>query len=101
FSIAVYCTAWAFYGSIGRATENGLDFLAIYIGPTITAPLWFLLLRRIIRICKAQRITSIADFISSRYGKNTALGTLATVVCIIGLIPYIALQIKAIAVTFD
>ncbi len=101
FSIAVYCTAWAFYGSIGRAAENGLDFLAIYIGPTIAAPLIFLLLRRIIRICKVQRITSIADFISSRYGKSTALGTLATIVCILGLIPYIALQIKAIAITFD
>lgn len=100
FSIAVYCSAWAFYGSIGKATQDGLEFLAVYIGPTITAPVWFLLLRKIIRISKAQRITSIADFISARYGKKAGLGTLVTIVCVIGLVPYIALQIKAIAITF-
>lgn len=100
-SMAVYCTAWTFYGSIGRAAEIGPDYLAIYIGPTIAAPLWFLVLKKIIRICKAQRITSIADFISSRYGKNTSLGTLATIVCVLGVIPYISLQIKAIAVSFE
>jgi Na+/proline symporter/nitrogen-specific signal transduction histidine kinase len=100
-SMAVYCTAWTFYGSIGRAAETGPDFLAIYIGPTIAAPLWFLVLKKIIRICKAQRITSIADFISSRYGKNTALGTLVTIVCVLGVIPYISLQIKAIAISFE
>jgi Na+/proline symporter/nitrogen-specific signal transduction histidine kinase len=99
-SMAVYCTAWTFYGSIGRAADFGPDFLAIYIGPTIAAPLWFLILRKMIRICKAQRITSIADFISARYGKNTSLGTLATIVCVLGVIPYISLQIKAIATTF-
>jgi Na+/proline symporter/nitrogen-specific signal transduction histidine kinase len=99
-SMAVYCTAWTFYGSIGRAADFGPDFLAIYIGPTIAAPLWFLILRKMIRICKAQRITSIADFISARYGKNTSLGTLATIVCVLGVIPYISLQIKAIAITF-
>src|SRR5690606_12905261 len=100
FSVAVYCSAWAFYGSIGKATEDGLEFLAVYIGPTIAAPVWFLLLRKIIRISKAQRITSLADFISARYGKKAGLGTLVTVVCVIGLVPYIALQIKAIAITF-
>lgn len=100
-SMAVYCTAWTFYGSIGRAADTGPDFLAIYIGPTIAAPLWFLVLKKIIRICKAQRITSIADFISSRYGKSASLGTLATIVCILGVIPYISLQIKAIAISFE
>ena len=100
FSVAVYCSAWAFYGSIGKATEDGLEFLAVYIGPTIAAPVWFLLLRKIIRISKAQRITSLADFISARYGKKAGLGTLVTIVCVIGLVPYIALQIKAIAITF-
>lgn len=99
-SMAVYCTAWTFYGSIGRAVEFGPDFLAIYIGPTLISPLWFVILRKMVRICKTQRITSIADFISSRYGKNTSLGTLVTVVCVLGLLPYIALQIKAIAITF-
>ncbi|MFD1628370.1 ATP-binding protein [Pseudopedobacter beijingensis] len=101
FSIAVYCSAWAFYGSIGKANDDGLDFLAVYIGPTITAPIWVLLLRRIIRICKQYRITSLADFISARYGKSAILGTVITIVCVLGLVPYIALQIKAIAVTFD
>src|SRR6476661_2933140 len=99
-SMAVYCTAWTYYGSIGRAAEFGPDFLAIYIGPTLIAPLWFVILRKLLRICKTQRITSIADFISSRYGKNTSLGTLVTIVCVLGLLPYISLQIKAIAITF-
>lgn len=99
-SIGVYCSAWAFYGSIGKATQDGLEFLAVYIGPTIAAPVCFLLLRKIIRISKAHRITSLADFISARYGKKAGLGTLVTIVCVIGLVPYIALQIKAIVITF-
>lgn len=101
FSLAVYCTAWTFYGSIGRAAQTGIDFLAIYIGPTLMAPLWWLLLRKMIRISKAQGITSLADFISSRYGKNISLGGIVTALCIAGVIPYISLQIKAIATSLD
>lgn len=101
FSLAVYCTAWTFYGSVGRAAQTGVDFLAIYIGPTLMAPLWWLLLRKMIRISKAQGITSLADFISSRYGKNISLGGIVTAFCIIGVIPYISLQIKAIATSLD
>ena len=100
-SMAVYCTAWTYYGSVGRAASFGLEFVGIYLGPTLLAPAWWLVLRKIIRICRQQRLTSIADFISARYGKSGALGALVTVVCVLGIVPYIALQIKAIAVSFD
>jgi Na+/proline symporter/signal transduction histidine kinase len=99
-SLAVYCTAWTFYGSVGRAVTNGIEFLAVFIGPTIMIPLWWIILRKIIRICKVQRITSIADFISSRYGKNATLGVLVTLVSILGTLPYIAIQLKAISSSF-
>ncbi len=100
-SVSVYCTAWTFYGSIGMATRSGLEFLTVYLGPAIMAPLWFVFLRKIVRICKLQQITSIADFISSRYGKNLSLGYLVTIFCLIGIIPYIALQLKAISDSFN
>ncbi|MCX2738742.1 sensor histidine kinase [Pontibacter anaerobius] len=96
-SMAVYCTAWTYYGSVGRAATSGLEYLAIYIGPTLMAPLWWVVLRKIIRICKVQRITTIADFVASRYGKSITLGSLVTVVCVVGIIPYISIQLKAIA----
>lgn len=99
-SIAVYCTAWTFYGSVGRATETGVSFLTIYLGPTLMAVLWWLILRRIIRISKLYRITSIADFIASRYGKSMALGGLATFIAVVGITPYIALQLKAVSDSF-
>ncbi|MEZ4616712.1 MAG: hypothetical protein R2867_14590 [Caldilineaceae bacterium] len=73
-SMAVYCTAWTFYGSVGRAARTGLGFLPIYLGPTLMAALWWFVLRKIIRISKTNRITSIADFIASRYGKSGLLG---------------------------
>jgi Na+/proline symporter/nitrogen-specific signal transduction histidine kinase len=100
-SLGVYCTAWTYYGSVGRATTNGVEFLAIYIGPTIMAALFFPLLRKIIRITKAQRINSIADFISTRYGKNATLAAVVSIFCIVGVLPYIALQLKAITISFD
>lgn len=99
-SLAVYCTAWTFFGSVGRAVTNGIEFLAVFIGPTIMMPLWWIVLRKIIRICKVQRITSIADFISSRYGKSATLGVLVTLICILGVLPYIAIQLKAISSSF-
>ena len=99
-SLAVYCTAWTFYGSVGRATENGLGFLPIYLGPTLMVLLWGSLLLKMVRVSKAERITSIADFIASRYGKSQVLGGLVTVIAVIGVVPYIALQLKAIAWSF-
>ncbi len=100
-SIAVYCTSWTFYGSVGKAAQTGLDFLPIYLGPTLIFVIWALVLAKIIRICKTYRITSIADFISSRYGKNFALGSLVTVIAVIGTTPYISLQLKSIATSFN
>jgi phosphoserine phosphatase RsbU/P len=99
-SIAVYCTSWTFYGSVGRAATTGIDFLLIYLGPTLTAFSWFFLLRRIIQISKENNVTSIADFISLRYGKSNWLGALVTLIAILGIMPYIALQIKAVSTSF-
>lgn len=100
-SLAVYCTGWTYYGSVGRAVSNGPEFLTIYLGPSIMCALFVPFLQKILRICKTQRISSIADFISTRYGKRFSLGALVTVCCIIGVIPYIALQLKAISSSFQ
>ncbi|TCS61275.1 sensor histidine kinase [Varunaivibrio sulfuroxidans] len=100
-SLAVYCTSWTFYGSVGRAAHTGLDFLPIYIGPTLMFAVWPLVWVKIVRICKVNRITSIADFISSRYGKNVTLGAMVTVIAVIGITPYIALQLKSIATSYN
>ncbi|MBK7898482.1 MAG: histidine kinase [Azonexus sp.] len=99
-SLAVYCTSWTFYGSVGRATSGGLSFLTIYLGPTLVL-LFGTVIAKMIRIGKAQRITSIADFIASRYGKSQFLAGLVTVIAVIGVIPYIALQLKAVSASFD
>jgi Na+/proline symporter len=99
-SIAVYCTAWTFYGSVGRAANTGVGFLPIYLGPTLMAVLWWFVLRKIIRIAKSHRITSIADFVGSRYGKSTLLGGLVTVIAVVGIMPYISLQLKAISTSY-
>ncbi|MCC7168641.1 MAG: histidine kinase [Rhodospirillales bacterium] len=99
-SIAVYCTSWTFYGSVGRATQTGVGFLPIYLGPTLMAALWWLVLRKMVRISKTHRITSIADFVSSRYGKSTFLSGLVTVIAVIGIMPYISLQLKAVSASF-
>ncbi|HIJ96184.1 MAG TPA: SpoIIE family protein phosphatase [Desulfuromonadales bacterium] len=99
-SLAVYCTSWTFYGSVGKAATTGIDFLLIYLGPSLTAFSWLFLLRRIIKISKENNITSIADFISLRYGKSPWLGALVTLIAILGIMPYIALQIKAVSHSF-
>src|SRR5213594_595399 len=99
-SMAVYATSWTFYGSVGRAAASGVGFLPIYIGPTLVAALWWLVLRKMIRISKANRITSIADFIASRYGKSSLLGGIVTIIPVIGILPYIALQLKAVSASF-
>ena len=99
-SLAVYCTAWTYYGSIGVAAKSGLSFLSIYIGPIIVIPAWIILLRKIIKISKVNKIASIADFISLRYGNSRLLGAIVTLVCVFGILPYIALQLKAISETF-
>ncbi len=97
---SVYCTAWTFYGSVGLAANRGLEFLTIYLGPACIALLWPVLLRKLVRVAKEQRITSISDFISSRYGKSAPLGMLVALLVVGGMIPYIALQLKAVSVSF-
>jgi len=100
-SLGVYATAWTFYGSVGRAAESGIGFLPVYLGPTVMIALWWVVLRKIIRIAKDNRITSLADFISSRYGKSAALAGLVTVIAVVGVTPYISLQLKAISTSFN
>jgi len=100
-SLAVYCSAWTYYGSIGIAANSGINFLTIYLGPVIAAPLWILVLRKVIRISKQNKISSIADFMSLRYGNNRFLGALVTLICLLGTVPYISLQLKAVSETFE
>ncbi len=100
-SLAVYCTAWTYYGSVGIASSSGISFLAIYLGPVIALPLWIVLMRKVIRISKQHKISSIADFISMRYGNNRQLGALVTLTCLFAIIPYISLQLKAVSETFS
>jgi Na+/proline symporter/nitrogen-specific signal transduction histidine kinase len=100
-SIAVYCTTWTFFGSVGRAASSGVGFLPIYLGPTLTFILGWIVIRKIIRISKINRITSIADFIASRYGKSFELGILVSIIAVVGILPYISLQLKAISTSFS
>jgi Na+/proline symporter/signal transduction histidine kinase/CheY-like chemotaxis protein len=99
-SLAVYCTSWTFYGSVGLAARTGYDFLPIYIGPILMFAVGWPLLARIIRISKTHNITSIADFIAARYGKSQVLAAAVTIIAVIGALPYIALQLKAVSTSF-
>ncbi len=99
-SLAVYCTSWTYYGSVGKAATSGLLFLAIYVGPTLAIVLWWTILRKLVRIKSKHRITSIADFISARYNRSQLLASMVTVAAILGTMPYIALQLKAVMTTF-
>ncbi len=100
-SLGVYCTSWTFFGSVGQASTNGLDFLAIYIGPILMFTIGYPLLRRIVQVAKAERITSIADFIASRYGKDSRVAAVVTIIAVCGTIPYIALQLKAVSTSLE
>ena len=96
-SLAIYCTSWTFFGSVGLASRTGFDFLTIYIGPMLLIGLCSPLVMRIVRLAKAQNITSIADFIAARYGKAQTVAATVALIAIIGTIPYIALQLKAVS----
>src|SRR5690349_9293543 len=100
-SLAIYCTSWTFFGSVGFASRTSVDFLAIYIGPMLMIGLCTPLLRRVISLAKAQNITSIADFIGARYGKSQAVAATVALIAIIGSVPYIALQLKAVASSLE
>ncbi len=99
-SLSVYCTAWTFYGAVGYAARSGLEYMAIYTGPTIVFIGWWWALRKLVRIGRTQRITSIADLISSRYGKSNALGVIVTLMAVVGTTPYIALQLQSVTLSF-
>jgi Na+/proline symporter/nitrogen-specific signal transduction histidine kinase len=100
-SLSVYCTSWTFYGAVGSAARNGLEFVTIYLGPTIVFIGWWWLLRKLLRIGHVHRITSIADLISSRFGKSSVLAVIVTLLIVIGTTPYIALQLKALTTSFQ
>mgnify|MGYP000053044661 FL=1 len=99
-SLSVYCTAWTFYGAVGYAARSGLEFVTIYLGPTLVLIGWWWALRKLVRIGKSQRITSIADLISSRYGKSNVLGVIVTLIAVVGTTPYIALQLQSVTLSF-
>lgn len=98
-SLSVYCTAWTFYGAVGYAARSGLEFVTIYLGPTLVFIGWWWLLRKLVRIGRAQRVTSIADLISSRYGKSNGLAVLVTGMAVIASAPYIALQLQSVSLS--
>jgi Na+/proline symporter/CheY-like chemotaxis protein len=100
-SLAIYCTSWTFFGSVGLASRTGFDFLTIYIGPVLMIGLFSPLLMRIVRLAKAQNITSIADFVAARYGKGQAVAATVALIAIVGTIPYIALQLKAVSSSLE
>lgn len=100
-SLPVYCTAWTYYGSVGKASKDGLEFLTIYLGPVLMMPLWWIIVRKIIRICQVQRMSTLADFIAARYNKSVFLSVLVSLIAIAGIIPYISIQLKAIVTSFD
>lgn len=99
-SLSIYCTAWTFYGAVGYAARSGLEYLTIYIGPTLVMVGWWWVLRKLVRIGRSQRITSIADLISSRYGKSNLLAVGVTILAVIGTTPYIALQLQSVVLSF-
>ncbi|MEH7829227.1 ATP-binding protein [Gemmobacter denitrificans] len=99
-SLSVYCTAWTFYGAVGYAARSGLEYLTIYLGPTLIFVGWWWMLRKLVRIGRQQRVTSIADMISSRYGKSNLLGVMVTLLCVIAATPYIALQLQSVTLSF-
>ena len=100
-SLSIYCTAWTFYGAVGYAARSGLEFVTIYLGPTLVMVGWWWGLRKLVRIGRSQRVTSIADLISSRYGKSNALAICVTLLAVIGVTPYIALQLQSITLSFS
>jgi Na+/proline symporter/signal transduction histidine kinase len=100
-SLAIYCTSWTFFGSVGFASRTSVDFLAIYVGPILMIAFCTPLLRRVIKLAKSQNITSIADFIAARYGKSQAVAATVALIAIIGSVPYIALQLKAVASSLE
>ncbi|ROT98615.1 ATP-binding protein [Histidinibacterium lentulum] len=100
-SLSVYCTGWTFYGAVGYAARSGLEYLTIYLGPTLVMVGWWWVLRKLVRIGRSQRTTSLADLVSSRFGKSTALGVIVTLLAVVGTTPYIALQLQSVSLSMS
>ena len=100
-SLSIYCTAWTFYGAVGYAARSGLEFLTIYLGPSLVLIGWWLIVRKLVRIGRSQHITSIADLLSSRYGKSNLIGVIVTVIAVVAATPYIALQLQSVTLSFS
>ncbi len=100
-SLSIYCTAWTFYGAVGYAARSGLEYVTIYLGPSLVMIGWWWVLRRLVRIGRSHRVTSVADLISSRYGKSNTLAIVVTVMAVIGVTPYIALQLQSVALSLS
>lgn len=100
-SLAVYCSAWTYYGSVGIAVTDGVGFLTTYLGPVIALPLWVIVLKRVVILSHNHQVSSIADFISFRYGNNRSVGAIVTIICVLAVLPYISLQLKAVSETFE
>lgn len=100
-SLSIYCTGWTFYGAVGSAARSGVEYLTIYLGPSLVMIGWWWILRKLVRIGRAQRITSVADLISSRYGKSNLLGIAVTILAVVGTTPYIALQLQSVTLSVD
>lgn len=98
--LAVYCTTWTYYGSVGKASAGGMGFLPVYLGPTLGLLLGGSIFQRIVRLKQAHRITSIADFVSARYGKSQLIAAMVTIILMVGIVPYVGLQLKALSSTF-
>lgn len=98
-SLSIYCTAWTFYGAVGYAARSGLEYLTIYLGPSLVMIGWWWVLRRLVRIGRSQRVTSIADLISARFGKSNTLAVVVTIMAVIGVTPYIALQLQSVVLS--
>jgi PAS domain S-box-containing protein len=100
-SLAVYCSSWTFYGAVGRSSYSGWEFIATYLGPILVFIFGWRVIEKIILVSKQQNITTISDFISSRYGKSQALAVMVTIIAVLGTIPYIAMQLKAVAISYN
>ena len=100
-SLSIYCTAWTFYGAVGYAARSGLEYITIYLGPSLVMIGFWWVLRRLVSIGRSQRVTSIADLISSRYGKSNVLAIAVTLMAVIGVTPYIALQLQSVVLSLS
>ena len=100
-SLSIYCTAWTFYGAVGYAARSGMEYVTIYLGPSLVMIGWWWVLRKLVRIGRSQRVTSVADLISARYGKSNTLAIVVTVMAVVGVTPYIALQLQSVTLALS